>query len=223
MRRRRWADQGVVGGSDGLLAGVLVALGWAPLMIVNVWSVIAARTDADAAVREYLRVRGPTAPLPDRQKPDAAARASLIASGRSIRQSQSHGRMRLPSALAGWPTSAFAAPLVQVPRISQPRMAHGGHRRRRRGDRPVAGNGPQSCLAKQGVWHAPGEGTASECAPSPSAADRSGSSLMLVPAGVLVITSSSALSQSTCRRRTWPSGGWFRSPSVRRRRRRPAR
>ncbi|MBK7021958.1 MAG: hypothetical protein IPH38_20890 [Candidatus Microthrix sp.] len=44
-------ERGVVGGTDGLLAGVLVAM-VGTLMIASVWSVIAARTDAGAAVRE---------------------------------------------------------------------------------------------------------------------------------------------------------------------------
>lgn len=82
MKRRRNTDRGVVGGSDGLLAGVLVAL-VGTLLIVNVWSVIAARTDADAAVREYLRVytRADSAGE-GAARADAAARASLAASGR---------------------------------------------------------------------------------------------------------------------------------------------
>ena len=83
MRRRHWSDRGVVGGSDGLLAGVLVAM-VGTLLIVNVWSVISARTDADAAVREYLRVytRADSAAA-GAAEADAAARASLVAAGRS--------------------------------------------------------------------------------------------------------------------------------------------
>ena len=83
MRRRRWSDRGIVGGSDGLLAGVLVAL-VGTLVIVNVWSVISARTDADAAVREYLRVytRADSAGS-GAAEADSAARASLSAAGRS--------------------------------------------------------------------------------------------------------------------------------------------
>lgn len=83
MRRRPVDERGVVGGTDGLLAGVLVAM-VGTLMIANVWSVIAARTDADAAVREYLRVYTKAdGPGSGAAHAEAAARAALVASGRS--------------------------------------------------------------------------------------------------------------------------------------------
>jgi hypothetical protein len=120
VRRRRWADRGVVGGSDGLLAGVLVAL-VGTLVIVNVWSVIAARTDADAAVREYLRVytRADSAAAGSAEA-DAAARASLVASGRS----DAAVSITRPDAAAFGPCGLahvslrLRAPLVRVPGLA---------------------------------------------------------------------------------------------------------
>lgn len=117
MTRRRWSDSGIVGGSDGLLAGVLVAM-VGTLLIVNVWSVIAARTDADAAVREYLRVytRADSAGAGAAQA-DAAAQASLAAAGRS----DAIVSLTPPDSAAFGPcglarvTIRLRAPLVRVP------------------------------------------------------------------------------------------------------------
>lgn len=120
-RRRRRTDRGVVGGTDGLLAGVLVAM-VGTLLIVNVWSVIAARTDADAAVREYLRVytRADSAAAGAAQA-DAAARASLAASGRS----GAPASLTPPDSAAFGPCALarvslrLQAPMVKVPGLMQ--------------------------------------------------------------------------------------------------------
>jgi len=61
-RRRRWNDDGQVGGIEGLLFGVAVfALG--SLFIANVWAVVDARFAAASAAREATRTfvesRGP--------------------------------------------------------------------------------------------------------------------------------------------------------------------
>lgn len=115
--RRRRNDRGIVGGSDGLLAGVLVAM-IGTLLIANVWSVISARTDADAAVREYLRVyTRADGPGVGAAQAEAAARSSLSASGRSTVSVS----VTPPDVAAFGPcglarvTLRLQAPLVRVP------------------------------------------------------------------------------------------------------------
>lgn len=126
MQRPRFAswsacnDRGLVGGSDGLLAGVLVAL-VGTLLIANVWSVIATRTDADAAVREYLRVyTRADGPGVGAASAEAAALASLSSSGRStatVSISPPDGSSFGPCGLARV-TLRLRAPLVRVPGVA---------------------------------------------------------------------------------------------------------
>ncbi|MEZ5383268.1 MAG: hypothetical protein R2754_15920 [Microthrixaceae bacterium] len=106
-----------MGGSDGLLAGVLVAV-VGTLIVVNVWSVVSARTDTDAAVREYLRVyTRATSSSEGATQAEAAARAQLTASGRNdsrIWISTPDGSSFGPCAVVRV-TIRLRAPAVRVP------------------------------------------------------------------------------------------------------------
>lgn len=147
MRRRPVDERGVVGGTDGLLAGVLVAM-VGTLMIANVWSVIAARTDAGAAVREYLRVYTKAdGPGSGAARAEAAARgAGRFGPQRCCGVDHTTRCRNLWPMWTGPGDGAAAGSAGGGARFRRSRIQD-RHRCRRRGDRSLAVDGARHRLA----------------------------------------------------------------------------